>query len=51
MTNEQLESKFMDLTSGVISNDQANSLIQKCYDLASMKDVRDLIELSIPETS
>lgn len=48
MTNEALEAKFLDQAAGVMPDAKLNELIAKCWDIETLKNVKELTAASVP---
>lgn len=48
MTSEQLEAKFTNLSNGVLGDVTAREVIDKCWDLDRVLDMRELMPLLVP---
>jgi hypothetical protein len=48
MSDAALEAKFRGLTDGVLSNDETDRLIERCWNIETMGDVGDLARAAVP---
>jgi len=48
MSDAALEAKFRGLTEGVLSNDETDRLIERCWKIETMSDIADLARAAVP---